>query len=199
MTLETLPTYYKFLNLDGTCWPGGTGHWYLPRNGRPGKWMPTIEGNLVPCERGYHILEEADLVHWLGPTLWTVERGKQYIRHLNKGVTERARTLMHVSTWNERTAQLFIADCAEHVLHLFESKYPADPRPRQAIAAARAFARGEANLEDLDTATAAATAAVIATAAVEAAIWTAATAAAVTAERDWQTTRLMEYLRGERE
>ena len=183
--------YYKVLAADGSACHGGHGKWSLPRGERPGKWMPTIEGNLVPCERGYHILEEADLVHWLGPTLWTVERGKQYIRHLNKGVTERARTLMHVSTWNERTAQLFIADCAEHVLHLFESKYPTDPRPRQAIATARAFARGEANLEDLDTATAAATAAVIATATAE--------AAAVTAERAWQTARLMEYLKGERE
>jgi hypothetical protein len=33
--------------------------------------------------------------------------------------------------------------CAEHVLHLFESTQPSDPRPRQAIAQARAWARGE--------------------------------------------------------
>ena len=35
------------------------------------------------------------------------------------------------------------AACAEHVLHLFESAQPADPRPRQAIEAARAWTRGE--------------------------------------------------------
>ena len=35
------------------------------------------------------------------------------------------------------------ATCAEHVLHLFESAQPSDPRPRQAIAQARAWARGE--------------------------------------------------------
>jgi hypothetical protein len=35
------------------------------------------------------------------------------------------------------------AACAEHVLHLFESLKPADPRPRQAIEQARAWARGE--------------------------------------------------------
>ena len=33
--------------------------------------------------------------------------------------------------------------CAEHVLHLFEAEEPADPRPREAIEAARAWARGQ--------------------------------------------------------
>ena len=33
--------------------------------------------------------------------------------------------------------------CAEHVLHLFELTQPSDPRPRQAIAQIRAWARGE--------------------------------------------------------
>ncbi|HUZ17464.1 MAG TPA: hypothetical protein VMV68_03690 [Spirochaetia bacterium] len=35
------------------------------------------------------------------------------------------------------------ADCAEHVLHLFEAVRPADARPRQAIEQARAWVRGE--------------------------------------------------------
>ena len=38
---------------------------------------------------------------------------------------------------------LWAATCAEHVLHLFESTQPADPRPRQAIIQVRAWARGE--------------------------------------------------------
>ena len=38
---------------------------------------------------------------------------------------------------------LWAAACAEHVLHLFESAHPGDPRPRQAIEHARAWARGE--------------------------------------------------------
>lgn len=38
---------------------------------------------------------------------------------------------------------LWAAVCAEHVLHLFEAERPADPRPRLAIAAARAWVRGE--------------------------------------------------------
>jgi hypothetical protein len=36
--------------------------------------------------------------------------------------------------------------CAEHVLHLFESARPEDPRPRQAIEHARAWARGEVGM-----------------------------------------------------
>jgi hypothetical protein len=35
------------------------------------------------------------------------------------------------------------ADCAEHVLHLFEQVRPTDDRPRRAIELTRAWARGE--------------------------------------------------------
>ncbi|CAL9479732.1 hypothetical protein SUDANB58_03031 [Streptomyces sp. enrichment culture] len=41
---------------------------------------------------------------------------------------------------------LWAADCAEHVLHLFESARPEDPRPRRAIEHARAWARGEVRM-----------------------------------------------------
>jgi hypothetical protein len=38
---------------------------------------------------------------------------------------------------------LWAADCAEHVLHLFEDARPGDDRPRRAISLGRAWARGE--------------------------------------------------------
>src|SRR5579864_7640113 len=41
---------------------------------------------------------------------------------------------------------LWAAACAEHVLGLFESARPEDPRPRQAIEHARAWARGEVKM-----------------------------------------------------
>jgi hypothetical protein len=41
---------------------------------------------------------------------------------------------------------LWAASCAEHVLHLFEQEQPADPRPREAIEAARAWVRGAATM-----------------------------------------------------
>ena len=44
---------------------------------------------------------------------------------------------------DHRLLALWAAACAEHVLPLFESVQPSDPRPRQAIALTRAWARGE--------------------------------------------------------
>ncbi len=41
---------------------------------------------------------------------------------------------------------LWAAACAEHVLPLFESARPSDPRPRRAIEQARAWARGETTM-----------------------------------------------------
>lgn len=41
---------------------------------------------------------------------------------------------------------LWAVACAEHVLHLFESAQPQDPRPRHAIEHARAWARGEVTM-----------------------------------------------------
>ena len=41
---------------------------------------------------------------------------------------------------------LWAASCAEHVLALFESARPQDPRPRQAIGHARAWVRGEVTM-----------------------------------------------------
>jgi hypothetical protein len=40
------------------------------------------------------------------------------------------------------------ADCAEHVLPLFTAKYPEDERPHRAIETARAWSRGEANVDE---------------------------------------------------
>lgn len=47
---------------------------------------------------------------------------------------------------------LWAAACAEHVLGLFESAQPEDPRPRQAIERARAWARGEITMSEARTA-----------------------------------------------
>lgn len=48
-----------------------------------------------------------------------------------------------VGTPDQRARALWAADCAEHVLRIFETRYLKDARPRAAIAAARAWARGE--------------------------------------------------------
>ena len=47
---------------------------------------------------------------------------------------------------------LWAASCAVHVLDLFESAQPEDPRPRQAIEHARAWVRGEVRMTQARTA-----------------------------------------------
>jgi hypothetical protein len=47
---------------------------------------------------------------------------------------------------------LWAASCARHVLDLFESARPEDPRPRQAIEHARAWVRGEVTMTQARTA-----------------------------------------------
>lgn len=48
-----------------------------------------------------------------------------------------------LSEADRRLVAAWAADCAERVLQLFEAEAPDDGRPRDAIARARAFARGE--------------------------------------------------------
>jgi hypothetical protein len=47
---------------------------------------------------------------------------------------------------------IWAADCAEHVLHMFEQVRPDDDRPRRAIELARTWARGEVSWWDARTA-----------------------------------------------
>jgi thymidine phosphorylase len=47
---------------------------------------------------------------------------------------------------DHRLLALWAALCAEHVLHLFESVQPEDPRPREAIEHTRAWVRGEVTM-----------------------------------------------------
>jgi hypothetical protein len=51
-----------------------------------------------------------------------------------------------LTDFDHRLLALWAAACAEHVLHLFESVQPSDPRPLQAIEKTRAWARGEVKM-----------------------------------------------------
>ena len=53
---------------------------------------------------------------------------------------------------DHRLLALWAASCAEHVLPLFESVQPEDPRPRQAIERVRAWTRGEITMSESRTA-----------------------------------------------
>ncbi len=51
-----------------------------------------------------------------------------------------------------RDLRLLACDYAEHVVHIFEDKYPDDNRPRTAIEVARLYANGQATKEELEKA-----------------------------------------------
>jgi len=195
-------TLYKILTADGRASHGGTGQWFLPTKRRPGKWMPLVAP--VLCESGYHVVTGPYLLDWLdraGLAVFEAEVRGRVHESPEKSAHESARLIRRLR-WDDATERLFAADCAARVLHLYERKYSADTRPRDAIVAARAFARGEIGAAARAAAWAAAGAAAgdaaraAAWAAARAAAGAAARAAAEAAERAWQNDRLLAYLHG---
>ena len=157
---------YKVLGFNQESHHGGAGKW------RKRQWR-TVEGNLIPCRNGIHYCRREHLIHWLGPTIWTFEDGtpEETINHGDKMITRKGRIIERVETWNEMTARLFAADCAEAALKFIPGSHQAPFVA--AINAARGFARGEIGDQER---TAAETAA-------ETAAWAAAGAAAGDAAR----------------
>lgn len=110
---DTNETLYKVLNADGTCYHGGQGKWFLPRENAPGKWMPRIK-DIKPCVRGYHLLRREQIIQWIAPVaLFTVEARGESQWTDDKGVFEQARLLRRLPNWTEQAARLFACDCAE--------------------------------------------------------------------------------------
>lgn len=57
-----------------------------------------------------------------------------------------------ITKHDQRTLVLWASDCAEHVLAYFVEEYVEDERPRKAIEAGRAWARGEIAMSEARTA-----------------------------------------------
>ena len=177
---------YKFLTADGRSTIQDL-PWRLPRDdGQPGEWMPPIEGELVPCKNGYHLCRERDLPFWLDEALYEAEAAGGDRVDVDKGrtkvVVREARLVRRIEAWNERTARLFAADCAERQLFA-EREAGREPHPASwaALDVARRYARGQATVTQLDAAD------------------SAAYSAAYNAERAWQAARLIAYLDGKEE
>jgi len=166
MTNPFAPYQFKVLGEKQNSCHGGDGRWAKNR------WR-TAEGGLKPCRNGIHYCRQDQLVRWLGPQIWLFEDGTpdETLDAGDKMVTRKGRVVRQLDSWNEMTARLFAADCAEAVLHLI-------PESRRepftaCVVAARGFARGE--IDDRER------------------------AAAGAAARAAQTTILFAYLTGERQ
>lgn len=70
------------------------------------------------------------------------------IQSKRRGIIELARSAQTLSEADRRLIAGWAANCADRVLWLFETESPHDERPRAAIARARAFARGQANIAE---------------------------------------------------
>lgn len=177
-----MTTYYKVLHEDGRAFHGGRGSWALPKGNKPGEWMPLIK-RLEPCRSGYHVCEVGDLLKWLGPAIFVVEVRGDSIRHGKKTVVQQAR-LVRQTPWDGKIAAAFALDCAQQALNR-EKRAGRTPDKRlfDAIKVSRRFLKGEATLEEMQSAEAAARSA----------------EAAASAEVRWQQKRLMEYLEGKRD
>lgn len=214
---------YKVLGKNGEAVNSGNGAW-----NRNGKWMPPIEGELIPCENGYHLCRREDLIDWFGPTIWEAEHKGEIVEADNKVVVREARITKKLD-WDETTARLFAIDCAAHVMHIGDEVVLST-----VLAVTYLYAIGEASREDLDAAQVVAgtvagaaqdaaraardatrVAAGAAWVAIRAVVWAARNATravawaaldatgawdvARVAEREWQTERLFEYLQSAEE
>ena len=178
--------YYKVLGKDGEPCNGGAGKYFLPtkkKDGswKAGKWMPKIEGDLVPCENGYHLCRPQDLVHWLGEEIYEAEYRGARIDDDNKIVVSQVRLLGKLETWTERTAREFACWCVRNT-PIGKGKTTwslLGTESKSAVVVAEKYAAGNATIEELAAAWAAAWDAAWAAArdAARAAAWAAAWAA----------------------
>ena len=192
----TLDTPLKFTAPGGVAY-AGRGRWHLPQGDQPGEWMCDYKSRPILCNRGYHWCRARDALHHMHAECWLIETRGVTVVGDHKSVSQGARLLRRVETWNERTQRLFAADCAEAVVHLCGD----DPRPRAAIETARRFARGEASADELIAARDAARVAawVAAGAAARDAAWVAAGAAAGAAARAAAWTAAWDAVRAARD
>ena len=131
---------------------------YQPTNGGSGRypgvgrWTRHLNPDtLVACQVGYHIVQDVQILKWLGPTVYEAEPCDQHppVDDGDKWVACRVR-LTRKLNWDDRTARLFAADCAKAAL-LGERASGREPDKRlwTAVEAATRFARGDASTEEL--------------------------------------------------
>ncbi len=140
----TLDTPLKFTAAGGRSYITDQ-QWSLPDADTPGEWAPKYKTKPILYERGYYWCEARHAIHHLHVECYLFEPWGETVRGNDENVSQGGRLLRRVETWNDRTARLFAADCAETVAHLCGD----DPRPREAIEIARRYVQGQATEAEL--------------------------------------------------
>jgi hypothetical protein len=93
------------------------------------------------CKSGWHLVTLEGIPEWvkIGALYEAEGRGEPQSDDGRKFCFAQARLLRKVGDLTTPVLVFWAADCAEHVLPVFETKYPEDDRPRKAIEAARAW------------------------------------------------------------
>lgn len=130
---------YHFLQADMTSLRGDEPPWLVGAT-------RFATGEIVPCGNGYHGCPSLwDALRYAPGPMACLVRLEGDIRAHGDPVDKyaaRKRTLL-AAVDISKELRLYAADCAEHVLPIYEDRRPGDDRPRAAIAAVRAFAGGE--------------------------------------------------------
>jgi len=188
--------FYKVLAKGQRSCYGGNHVWKVE------KWCE-VQGELIPCQNGFHFCRPENLLDWICEEIWEAECEGEVIDSGDKLVARKARITRQCAEWNETSARLFACDCAQDVVHMLPG-----PEAQHLIEVARAYASKNASYKELvaaqeaaweatwevacDDAGAAARGAIWAIAREPA--WAAARDAAWTAARKKQTKRLINLL-----
>ena len=86
--------------------------------------MPDVAGDIIPCENGYHLCQDAQVVQWLGPLICEAEYEGESVACNDKIVVRRARLVRVVEGWHEWTARALARWCALQVAHLWQNPMP---------------------------------------------------------------------------
>ena len=142
-------TYYKFIDESNRGYNGFDYTDYLPRDGQPGKPLPTVEGNIKPCANGYHACKPQHVSYWIGAQLYEVELSGTLADADDKTAASDMRFVRKVDGWDARVQRLFAVWCAREALKLIDNP---DPRSVAACDVAERYANSKATAAELSAA-----------------------------------------------
>jgi len=144
--------YYKVLRSGGKSTYGDFSKWILPsKDGKPGRWMPTLKGEIKCGVNGYHLIFADFLKDHLGEEIYEAE-GRGDSDESNGTIAFRQARLIRKLPWDGQLAIEFACQCVEHVLYLWKRKrkHPGDDLAEYTIEVVRRWWQGKECLRKLE-------------------------------------------------